>query len=206
MSLILEKGEKLSFSKVAPGVQKFTVGLGWNPNEQGGESYDLDASVFMLKADKMRTEEDLVFYAKMCLMPNGQRKRQDSGDPFWSDCGSIRHTGDNLTGKGEGDDETIEFDLSKVPAEIDNLVIVVTIYTNKENESKQNFGQVDKSYIRIYNTDTKVEIARYDLSEDFSSATGVTFGRIYRKDGEWKFEATGKGEKLRIGGYLKKYS
>jgi tellurium resistance protein TerD len=117
---------------------------------------------------------------------------------------AVEHTGDNLTGDGDGDDETIKVDLSKITSEASEIVFVVTIH--KAEERKQNFGQVHNSFIRVYNPDTDEEIMKYELEEDFSIETAVEFGRLYRRNGQWKFEAIGVGQKQGLEAFLAKYN
>lgn len=180
MAISLSKGQKISLTKAASdsGVQltKVNVGLGWDVNQyDGGYDFDLDASAFMLGADgKVRSDADFIFY--------GQK---DSVD------GSIHHTGDNLTGAGEGDDETIEMDLSGVPADVQKIAVTVTIYD--ADKRGQNFGMVSNSYVRIYDVQSGTEIVRYDLGEDYSVETAIVVGELYRHNGEWKFSAVGSG-------------
>lgn len=175
MALSLSKGGNLSLTKEAPGMTKVLVGLGWDTRSTDGVDFDLDASAFLLKADgKVRADSDFIFY--------NQLKSVD---------GSVEHTGDNRTGAGDGDDEAIKVDLSKVPADIDKIAFTVTIH---EAESrKQNFGQVSNAFIRIVNQDNNSEVARYDLAEDASIETAMIFAELYRHGSEWKFRAVGQG-------------
>lgn len=176
MSVILSKGEKVDLTKGNPSLSKIMVGLGWDTNQYDGEAdFDLDASVFMLKANnKVGNDEDCVFY----------------GNPSHA-TQSVVHTGDNRTGEGDGDDEIIKVELSKVPSEYEKLVVVVTIYDAEQR--LQNFGMVPNAYIRLVNEVTGEEILRYDLSEDFSTQTALVIGEIYKYNGEWKFKAVGSG-------------
>lgn len=176
MGVNLQKGQKVSLSKGNPGLTKVVVGLGWDTNryDTGGD-FDLDTAAFLLTdSGKVSKAEDFVFYGNL---------RHPSG------C--AEHMGDNLTGVGDGDDEQIKFDLSMVPAEITKIAFTVTIY--EAEERRQNFGQVDNAFIRIYNEATGEEMLRYDLGEDFSIETAVVFGELYRNNGEWKFNAIGSG-------------
>ncbi len=185
--LVLTKGEKVDLSKQAPGLSKAALGLGWDTNSSGGAAFDLDASAILLGTDnKMRTEKDLVFFHHL--------KSED---------GSVQHTGDNLTGAGDGDDETINVDLNSIPTDVDQILLVVNIY--EAVARRQNFGQVKNAFIRLYDRDTKEQILKYDLSEDFSSQTDVTFGRLYRHNGAWKFEAVGAGHTGGLERYLAEY-
>ncbi|QFP77659.1 TerD family protein [Deinococcus sp. AJ005] len=175
MAVSLKKGGNVSLSKEAPGLTAITVGLGWDPRATDGKEFDLDASAFTLKADgKVRADGDFIFY-----------NNKVSSD------GSVVHNGDNRTGEGEGDDETIDIDLSKVPADIDKVAITVTI--DEADTRGQSFGQVGGAFIRVMNKDGGAEIARYDLSEDYSTETAVIFGEIYRNGTDWKFRAVGQG-------------
>ena len=175
MAVSLSKGGNLSLDKVAPGIKNVLIGLGWDERATDGSEFDLDASVFLVKVDgKVRGDHDFIFY--------NQLKSQ---------CGSVEHTGDNRTGEGEGDDESIKVDLSLVPAEIDKIAITVTIHNAEANGL--NFGQVANAFIRVVNEADNQEVCRYDLSEDYSIETAMIFGELYRHGGEWKFRAVGQG-------------
>ncbi|MGK5070771.1 TerD family protein [Janthinobacterium sp. RT4P48] len=175
MAISLQKGGNVNLSKEAPNLKKIIVGLGWDPRSTDGATFDLDGSAFLLKSDgKVRGDSDFIFYNNL--------KSID---------GSVVHTGDNTTGEGEGDDERIEIDLSRVPADIDRISITVTIHD--ADARRQNFGMVSKAFIRCLNAEGEKEIARYDLSEDSSTETAMIFGEIYRYNGEWKFKAIGQG-------------
>lgn len=175
MALSLTKGGNLSLTKEAPGMTKVLVGLGWDARSTNGQDFDLDASAFLLKADgKVRADSDFIFY--------NQLKSVD---------GSVEHTGDNRTGEGDGDDEAIKVDLSKIPADIHKIAFTVTIH--EAEARRQSFGQVRNAFIRIVNQDTNVEVGRYDLDEDASTETAVIFGELYRHGTEWKFRAVGQG-------------
>ena len=175
MALSLSKGGNLSLTKEAPGMTKVLVGLGWDARSTDGQDFDLDASAFLLKADgKVRADSDFIFY--------NQLKSVD---------GSVEHTGDNRTGEGDGDDEAIKVDLSKIPADIHKIAFTVTIH--EAEARRQSFGQVRNAFIRIVNQDTNVEVGRYDLDEDASTETAVIFGELYRHGTEWKFRAVGQG-------------
>lgn len=183
----LEKGQRISMDK---GLSLVSVGLGWDPNTGTGYDFDLDASAFMLGDNgHIPSEGYFVFYNNM--------KSLD---------GSVESTGDDLTGGNSdgGDDETLNVDLSKVDSSIKEIVFTATIY--KADERKQNFGQVHNSYIRICDATNNVEIARYDLDEDFSVETAVEFGRLYRHNGSWKFEAIGNGNKGGLQALVDKYA
>lgn len=175
MAISLNKGGNLSLSKTDPSLTQVLVGLGWDARATDGVDFDLDASAFLLGAnDKVRGETDFIFY-------NQTRSPE----------GSVEHTGDNRTGEGDGDDEAVKIDLSKVPAEIQKIAITVTIH-DAESRS-QNFGQVQNAFIRVVNNQTNVEIVRFDLNEDYSTETAMIFGELYRHNGEWKFRAVGQG-------------
>ena len=180
----LEKGQRINVD-----FQNFSVGLGWDTNQSDtGQDFDLDASAFILGENKkILSDEYFVFYNNL-----------NSPDV------AVEHTGDNLTGEGEGDDESIRIDLSKINSRATEICFVVTIH--KADERRQNFGQVRNSFIRIYKTNTGEEIAKYELEEDFSVETAVEFGRLYKRNGTWKFEAVGIGYKQGLESFLNKYS
>jgi tellurium resistance protein TerD len=181
MAISLQKGGNVNLSKEAPGLSKLIVGLGWDTRATDGAAFDLDGAVFLLKADgKVRSDADFVFYNNL--------KSTD---------GSVTHSGDNLTGAGEGDDETVTIDLTKVPADIDKISICVTIHDAEAR--KQNFGMVSKAFVRCVNADGNAEIARYDLSEDSSTEAAMVFGEVYRAGSDWKFRAIGQGFKGGLG-------
>ena len=175
MAISLNKGGNLSLSKTDPKLNNVLIGLGWDSRPTDGQDFDLDASAFMLKNDgKVRSDADFIFYNQLR-----------------SACGSVEHTGDNLTGDGDGDDESLILQLNKIPADIEKISFTVSIHD--ADARKQNFGQVSNAFIRVVNKDTGVEIARYDLTEDASIETAMIFGEIYRHNGEWKFKAVGQG-------------
>ena len=176
MPINLSKGQKVSLTKGNPGLTKVVVGLGWDVNQfDTGGDFDLDAAAFLLTGSgRVASDGDFVFYGNLA-----------------HDSGSVVHQGDNLTGVGDGDDEQILVDLTKVPANIEKIAFTVTIYDAETR--RQNFGQVNNAYIRIYNDATGEEMIRYDLGEDFSIETAVVVGELYRYNGEWKFNAIGSG-------------
>ena len=176
MAISLNKGGNLSLSKTDPSLNQVLIGLGWDARATDGADFDLDASAFLLAAnDKVRGETDFIFY-------NQTRSPE----------GSVEHTGDNRTGEGDGDDETVAVDLAKVPADVAKVIFAVNIHEGQQNG--QNFGQVDRAYIRVINKDNaNEEVARFDLSEDGSTETAMIFGELYRHNGEWKFKAVGQG-------------
>ncbi len=175
MAVTLSKGGNVSLSKEAPGLKDILVGLGWDARSTSGSDFDLDASAFLLKEDgKVRSDSDFIFYNNL--------RSQD---------GSIEHTGDNLTGEGDGDDESIKINLEKVPQDVKKISVTVTIH--EASARSQNFGMVSNAFIRVVNQADNKELARYDLSEDMSTETAMIFGEIYRHNGEWKFRAVGQG-------------
>lgn len=176
MAVNLKKGQKIDLTKGNAGLSKLLVGLGWDTNKyDGGSDFDLDAAAFLLGSNgKAAHEQNFVFYSNL-------------QDP----SGAVHHLGDNLTGEGEGDDEQITIDLTKVPADIDKIDFTVTIY--EADERRQNFGQVSNAYIRVVNETNGEELVRFDLGEDFSIETAVVVGELYRHGGEWKFSAIGSG-------------
>jgi tellurium resistance protein TerD len=181
MAISLQKGGNVNLSKEAPGLTRVMIGLGWDPRATDGAAFDLDGSAFLVKADgKVRGDSDFVFYNNL--------KSTD---------GSVTHQGDNTSGQGEGDDEKVLVDLSKVPAEVDKISFCVTIH--EAETRKQSFGMVSKAYIRCLNADGDKELARYDLSEDGSTETAMIFGELYRAGAEWKFKAIGQGFKGGLG-------
>lgn len=177
MSISLSKGGNVSLSKEEPGLSEILIGLGWDTRSTDGADFDLDASAFLLAAgDKVRSDSDFIFY--------NQLKSTD---------GSVEHTGDNRTGAGDGDDEAVRVDLTRVPPDVQKVAIAVTIH---EGESRrQTFGMVQNAFMRVVNAKTEREIARYDLTEDYSVETALIFGEVYRHGGEWKFRAVGQGYK-----------
>lgn len=175
MAISLSKGGNISLSKTDPTLKNVIIGLGWDARPTDGQDFDLDASAFMLAENgKVRSEQDFIFYNQLK-----------------SSCGSIEHTGDNLTGNGDGDDETLILKLDQIPADVQRIAFTVTIHD--ADKRKQNFGQVSNAAIRVVNKDTGVEVTRYDLSEDASTETAMIFGEVYRHNGEWKFKAVGQG-------------
>ena len=173
--LTLAKGNNLSLTKTDPGLAQALVGLGWDPRTTTGEAFDLDASALLLGSNgKVRSGDDFIFY--------NQPSAKD---------GSVVHKGDNRSGDGAGDDEQIAIDLTKIAADVDRVVIVVSI--DKAEERRQNFGQVRGAYCRVVNASNDTEIVRFDLSEDAAPETSMLFAEIYRNGTEWKFKAVGQG-------------
>jgi tellurium resistance protein TerD len=172
--LTLQKGNNLSLTKVSPGLTVATVGLGWDPRTTSGEAFDLDASALLIGENgKVRSSADFIFYNQTA-----------SAD------GSVVHLGDNRSGAGEGDDEQINIDLTKVAADVKRVVIVVSI--DQADVRRQNFGQVRGAYCRVVEQDEQ-EIVRFDLSEDAAPETAMLFAEVYRNGSEWKFKAVGQG-------------
>jgi tellurium resistance protein TerD len=175
MGVSLSKGGNVSLTKEAPGLTAVTVGLGWDVRTTTGADFDLDASALLLDAaGKVVSDKHFVFFNNL--------KSPD---------GSVEHTGDNLTGEGEGDDESIKVNLAAVPTEVDKIVFPVSIYEGETRQ--QSFGQVRNAFIRVVNQAGSTEIARYDLTEDASTETAMVFGELYRNGAEWKFRAVGQG-------------
>ena len=176
MPINLSKGQKIDLTKTNPGLKNIMVGLGWDVNVfDSGSAFDLDAAAFMAGANgKCPKDTDFIFYGNL---------KHSSG--------AVEHMGDNLTGEGEGDDEQIRIDLSKIPQNIEKIAITVTIYD--ADNRRQNFGQVSNAFIRIVNLDTNEELIHYDLGEDFSIETAVVVGELYKHNNEWKFNAIGSG-------------
>ena len=189
MTISLSKGQRIDLTKTNPGLTKVTVGLGWDTNKyNGGNDFDLDASAFLLHEDgKAKGADDFVFY-------NNQNRRQS---------GSVVHTGDNRTGEGDGDDEQIAVDFSKVPANIHRIGITVTIYDYQARG--QNFGQVSNAFVRVVDSATDREVLRFDLGEEFSTETAVVFCEFYRSGADWKFQAIGSGFSGGLGALCKNY-
>ena len=181
MAISLQKGGNVNLSKEAPTMTKMIVGLGWDVRATDGAAFDLDAVAFVLGANgKVRKDTDFVFF-------NNKQNAE----------GSVAHAGDNRTGAGDGDDETIVIDLTKMPADAEKVAVCVVIYD--ADNRRQNFGQVSRAYVRVLNDAGQQEIARYDLSEDGSTEAAMIFGEVYRYNGEWKFKAVGQGFKGGLG-------
>ena len=176
MAIQLKKGQKIDLTKGNPGLKHIRLGLGWDTNMfDGGDDFDLDVSLFMVgKSGKVEQDEDFIFY-------NNLKHPSEA----------VEHLGDNRTGDGDGDDEEILVDFSKMPDRIEKIAVTVTIYEAKER--RQNFGQVNNSYVRVVNSDNEEELLRYDLGEEFSIETAIVACEIYRHNGEWKFSAVGSG-------------
>ena len=187
MGVSLTKGGNVSLTKEAPGLTAIIVGLGWDTRTTDGTDFDLDASAILLNnTDKAVSDQHFVFFNNLK-----------------SPEGSVEHTGDNLTGEGDGDDEQIKVNLAGVPPEVEKIVFPVSIY-DAEGRS-QSFGQVRNAFIRIVNQAGGTEIARYDLSEDASTETAMVFGEVYRSGAEWKFRAVGQGWASGLAGIARDY-
>jgi tellurium resistance protein TerD len=175
MSVSLTKGGNLSLTKQAPNLRSIHVGLGWDERSTSGAAFDLDASALMLNASgKIISDSHFVFFNNLA-----------------SPDGSVKHNGDNLTGAGEGDDESIVVELTSVPPHCERIVFPVSIY--EAEQRGQSFGQVRNAFIRVVNQDGGADLTRYDLTEDASTETAMIFGELYRHSGEWKFRAVGQG-------------
>jgi tellurium resistance protein TerD len=175
MGVSLSKGGNVSLTKEAPGLTNVLIGLGWDVRTTDGAAFDLDASAILLNdTDKALSEKHFIFFNNLAAPDN-----------------SVEHTGDNLTGEGEGDDEAIKVNLAGMAPEVQKIVFPVSIYD--ADSRSQSFGQVRNAFIRVVNAGDNSEIARYDLSEDASTETAMVFGELYRNGAEWKFRATGQG-------------
>ena len=186
MSINLEKGGKLNLTKKEPALKKILIGLGWE--FQQGKTIDLDASVFMLNYhSKLPADDYFVFYNNL--------KSPD---------GSVQHTGDNRTGVGEGDDEMILANLPLITSEVQEVLIVVSIYDAEDH--KHHFGLLKDAYIRLVDVETNREVLRYDLEHNFPTATEVEFGKLKKEGGEWHFIASGTGTNLGLQTFVDKYA
>ncbi|MEA9413406.1 TerD family protein [Flavobacterium sp. PL02] len=184
MAINLQKGQKINI-----GLLNITIGLGWDPNEGTGNNFDLDASAIMINSERKLLDEDYFVFYNNLKSPDG----------------SLEHSGDDPDGKSSDgdDDEAIKIDLTKVDPRVKEILFVVTI--EDYERKKQNFGQVRNSYIRIVDNSTREEIAKYELDEDFSIETGIEFGRLYKRNEQWRFEASGIGYRADLGYFLEKY-
>ncbi|MGB5596777.1 MAG: TerD family protein [Crocosphaera sp.] len=190
MVVSLAKGQRVSLEKVAPGLTEIFVGLGWDTKlTDGSYDFDLDASVFLLGSnEKLISDKHFIFYNNL-TSPDSSK--------------SVEHTGDNLTGEGEGDDEVIKVNLQKVPSDVEKIVVTVTIH--EATERGQNFGQVDNAFVRVVNAKSNEEVIRYDLTEDGSIETAMIMAEIYRKNGEWRVNAVGAGYQGGLRALLDRY-
>lgn len=178
MGLDLTKGARIDLTKGNAGLKRIAVGLGWDAKAGGffgigGSSIDLDASVFIVNSNGKLVRDGVVYF----------------GDKDYG-RGVVTHSGDNLTGVGAGDDETILIDLTRVPAEVDKFVFAINIYDCRSRN--QHFGQVKNAFIRVYDADTKVELCKFNLTDDYKGYTGLYPGEVYLHNGEWKFKALGE--------------
>ncbi|MBT2574634.1 TerD family protein [Bacillus sp. ISL-51] len=199
MAISLEKGQRIDLTKGKAGLSKLLVGLGWDPVSSGGGFFgklfggggadiDCDASVLMLENDKMTDSKNVIYFGSLK-----------------SRCGGVVHTGDNLTGDGDGDDEQILVDLAKVPAHINKLVFVVNIYDCVRR--KQDFGMIQNAFIRVVDQANREELVTYNLRDNYSGRTSLIAAEIYRQDGEWKFAAVGEGTNdTKIGDIVNRYA
>ncbi|WP_045411887.1 TerD family protein [Vibrio owensii] len=187
MGVSLSKGGNVSLSKTDPTLIRVRVGLGWDTRSTDGQDFDLDGSAFLLQeTGRVRGDNDFIFYNNLTSVD-----------------GSVTHTGDNRTGEGEGDDESLIVELNKVPTDVTKIAFTVTIHD--ADARRQSFGQVSNAFMRIVNEDTNVEVARYDLTEDASTETAMIFGELYRHNGEWKFRAVGQGYTGGLGAMCAQY-
>ena len=188
MTINLSKGQKIDLTKSNPSLRKAVIGLGWDTNKySGGGDFDLDASAFLVGSNgKTNNDLDFIFYNNL-----------------EHSTGSVIHTGDNRTGEGDGDDEKLIVEFSKIPSDIDKIAITVTIHDAIARA--QNFGQVSNAFVRVVNEETNEEVLRYDLSEDFSVETALVFCELYRHNGEWKFSAIGSGFQGGLASLCKNY-
>lgn len=176
MAISLAKGQRISLDKTAPGLTVAQIGLGWDVRQTDGAEFDLDASVILCGADgKAKGIEHFCFYNNKSLFG-----------------GAVEHLGDNRTGEGDGDDETIKIDLARLPADITKAVVLVTI--DQADQRRQSFGQVESAYVRVVDAANGQEALRFDLTEDASTETAMIFAELYRKDGGWSFNAMGQGK------------
>jgi tellurium resistance protein TerD len=190
MAVSLAKGQRVSLDKIAPGLTEIFIGLGWDVKAvDTGVDFDLDASVFLLGTnERLISDKHFIFYNNL-TSPDAAK--------------AIEHTGDNLTGVGDGDDEVVNINLKQVPTDIEKIVVTVTIH--EAQERKQNFGQVQNAFVRIVNLQTEQEVVRYDLVEDYSIETALIMAELYRKDGEWRLNAVGAGYQGGLQALLDRY-
>ncbi len=191
MAISLSKGQRVSLEKASPGLKAAFVGLGWDVKQvDTGKDFDIDCSVFLLgETEKLISDEHLIFYNNL--------KSPDEHH-------SVEHMGDNLTGAGEGDDEVVLVNFTKIPNNVKKLVFVVTIH--EADKRSQNFGQIENAFVRLVNVETKEEVLRYDLTEDYSIETALIIAEIYNKDGEWRMTAVGSGYQGGLQAILNRYS
>lgn len=190
MAVSLAKGQRVSLEKIAPGLTEIFVGLGWDVKAvDTGVDFDLDASVFLLGSnERLISDKHFIFYNNL-TSPDAAK--------------ATEHTGDNLTGAGDGDDEVVKVNLKQVPSEIEKIIITVTIHDAQERQ--QNFGQVQNAFVRVVNLQNEQEVVRYDLVEDYSIETALIMAELYRKDGEWRLNAVGAGYQGGLQALLDRY-
>ncbi|RPK07840.1 TerD family protein [Priestia endophytica] len=191
MAITLQKGQRIDLTKGNPKLSNILIGLGWDPVQSSGgggllsslfgggnkaPNVDCDASVLMLQDDKITKKEQLIYFGNLK-----------------SSCGSVTHSGDNLTGEGAGDDEQILVNLQDIPSYINKLVFVVNIYDCVRR--KQDFGMLKNAYIRVQNQDNGEQLLRFNLSDDYSGKASLVVAEIYRHGSDWKFGAIGDGTK-----------
>jgi tellurium resistance protein TerD len=187
MGVTLVKGGNVSLTKEAPGLTNVVVGLGWDVRSTTGADYDLDASAIMLNTSgRVLSDMHFVFFNNLT-----------------SPDGTVEHTGDNLTGEGDGDDEAIKVNLAAMAPEVDKIVFAVSIYD--ADTRRQNFGQVSNAFIRVVNAADDRELTRFDLTEDASTETAMVFAEVYRRGLEWKFRAVGQGYASGLAGIARDY-
>lgn len=197
MALTLAKGQNLSLTKTDPGLKLALLGLGWDARSTDGQPFDLDASALLVNAaGKVRSDADFIFYNQMGDVTL-------DGKNYDPERASVMYQGDNRTGEGDGDDEQIIIDLTKIPADIERVVLTVSIHEYAERN--QTFGQVRNAFIRLENNETGNEIVRYDLSEDYPVETALIFAEVYKYNGEWKFKAVGQGWEDGLGGIARSF-
>jgi tellurium resistance protein TerD len=187
MSVSLSKGGNVSLTTIAPSLTAVSVGLGWDIRSTSGVDFDLDASALLCDtAGRVIDDAHFVFFNNL-VSPDG----------------AVEHTGDNLTGQGDGDDELVHVDLATLSAAVDKIVFAVSIYEGQQRQ--QSFGQVVNAFIRVTDRTSGEELARYDLSEDASTETAMVFGELYRRQAEWKFRAIGQGYVAGLAGIATDY-
>jgi tellurium resistance protein TerD len=187
VSISLTKGGNVSLTKEAPGLTAVVVGLGWDARTTDGTEFDLDATAIICNAaGQVYSPQHFIFFNNLAT-PDG----------------AVQHMGDNLTGAGDGDDEQIKVNLAALPADVDKIVVPVSIYD--ADTRGQNFGQVRNAFIRVFDQNGGAEIARYDLSEDASTETAMVFGEVYRAGTDWKFRAVGQGYSSGLAGIARDF-
>lgn len=197
MGLTLKKGENLSLTKEDPSLKLALIGLGWDARTTAGTDFDLDASALLIsKNGKVRSDADFVFY-------NQAGDVTTDGKNFDPNRASVMYQGDNRTGSGDGDDEQIIVDLTRIPVDVEKVVFTVSIYDYEARQ--QTFGQVSNAFIRLVNHENDREVVRYDLTEDYAVETALVFAELYKLNGEWKFKAIGQGWTNGLGAIAREY-